>query len=532
MAVLPVLDVGSGPINLIAPNYAPVGGNSGIHPNGWTYGGGGNYIRPFQSFSQRIIDASHILGPFAMRLGGNITGRVVISTESESLGQLAYRDQPWYEFDDGNTGYVSKAEWWGSVVKTVIRLRDLNTEGHPFIHVEVAYFDAVDIAKKYNPSNMFSGLISAGGVLLGGIPPVFGWISGAPTPSYGGPNYGGGNGSGGPGNGGGAGHGGGMPGGSGGGDGGGGDGGGGPTPPEPNPDPKPLWETAGGALKNLVNNFSGALSTAYNNTIGEPIGDIAEFAGNILMGIEAGDLGVANHVGHNIQGPDENGSFNGIPGELKTNPRNMIMRDGLQQGYAKNLSDGSSLAGYTAGSNAAADGNALHNAIVNNGIENAVVNLGIGNNGAGAIAFYIHGRTTFNEGNFPGNASAAPNPTIDNNGNLIVYDTYEFANSNYDAVGNWVRDNVNTQIGNEINAVFDTLPGAVVPYTYDVLNNAGYIRDVNSGGTGGLSNISSLQNTYTGVVVSPHNLQASNPSLYNALTNAGFYSHVDASNLP
>ena len=111
---------------------------------------------------------------------------------------------------------------------------------------------------------------------------------------------------------------------------------------------------------------------------------------------------------------------------------------------------------------------------MNGGIEQAVVNLGVGNDGAGTVAFYIHGRTTFNEGNFP-DANAAPNPNIDADGNLRVYDTYEFANSNLDGLGNWVRDNINADIGNEINAVFDTAPGGV--YMYNMLNGAGSIRE-------------------------------------------------------
>ena len=156
--------------------------------------------------------------------------------------------------------------------------------------------------------------------------------------------------------------------------------------------------------------------------------------------------------------------------------------------------------------------------------------MGVGNNGAGTVPFYIHGRTTFNEGNFPGNANAAPNPNIDADGNLRIYDTYEFANSNLDGIGNWVRDNINADVGNEINAVFDTAPGGV--YMYNMLNGAGSIRETNSGGTPGNSNISSLQNTYTAVVISPQNLQQSNPTLYNSLTNSGFYDHVDPSKLP
>ena len=154
MAVLGPLEVGSGLLNFLTPNYTPVAGRAG--PADWTFGGGGNYIRPWTSYSQRLVEANNSLGPFGMRLGGNITGRLVISTQSESLGQLAYRDQPWYTVDDGNTGYPSKAEWWGTVVKTVVQARDLNTEGHPMIHVEVAYFDPTDPAERYNPITLGS----------------------------------------------------------------------------------------------------------------------------------------------------------------------------------------------------------------------------------------------------------------------------------------------------------------------------------------------------------------------------------------
>ena len=107
-----------------------------------------------------------------MRLGGNITGRLRISTQSESLGQLAYQDQPWYTTNDGASGYPSKAEWWGSVVKTVIQARDLNTVGHPLIHVEVAIFDPTDPAERYNPPAPWDHILNLGGIMFGSVPPV------------------------------------------------------------------------------------------------------------------------------------------------------------------------------------------------------------------------------------------------------------------------------------------------------------------------------------------------------------------------
>ena len=81
----------------------------------------------------------------------------------------------------------------------------------------------------------------------------------------------------------------------------------------------------------------------------------------------------------------------------------------------------------------------------------------------------------------------------------------------------------------ELKAFFDTSPGF---HTAPSLSDAGGVRLQNEGGTPGNSNISSLQNTYTGVVISPQNLQASNPTLYNNLKNNGFYDHVDLSLLP
>lgn len=515
MAVLGPLEVGSGILNFLTPNYAPVAGRAG--PADWSYGGGGNYIRPFTSFSQRLVEANNSLGPFAMRLGGNITGRLRISTQSESLGQLAYQDQPWYTTNDGASGYPSKAEWWGSVVKTVIQARDLNTVGHPIIHLEVAIFDPTDPAERYNPPAPWDHILGLGGIMFGSVPPVLGWIIGSLGPLPGEDGFGNGGG-----------------GGSGGSSGGSNPGDDTPLPgggwPGGDPNPLGFLNRAATAAGNILQNIASEIATEYNTTTGEPLSSATEFVSNVLMAIEAGEAGVHNHVQHNIQAPDENGSFNGISGETKSNPRDLAMRDGLQQGYAKNLSNGANLFGYTAGSDPVADGQKLHDTLVDRGIDLALVNLGVSNNGAGAIPFYIHGRTTFNEGNFPGNPNAAPNPNIDSNGNLRIYDTYEFANSNLDGIGNWIGNNIDQGIGDEVNAVFDTAPGGV--YMYDMLNGAGQIRTTNSGGTPGLSNIVDLQNTYTGVVITPHNLNQSNPDLYNSLADSGFYSHVDPSKLP
>jgi hypothetical protein len=148
MAVSPIIEVGTKQPNpfLGFPKYAPVRGDAGKNPSGWSYGGDGNYVKPFRSFSQKVVDANYSLGPYCRQLGGE-SGRLTISTLSPSTGELGYVQQCWYGFEDGpyntdnnNVQYKSKAEWWNSETKkVVIQVRDLMTEGHPLINVEVAY---------------------------------------------------------------------------------------------------------------------------------------------------------------------------------------------------------------------------------------------------------------------------------------------------------------------------------------------------------------------------------------------------------
>ena len=487
MAVLGPFEVGSGLLNFLSPNYTPVAGRAG--PADWTFGGGGNYIRPWTSFSQRLVEANNSLGPFAMRLGGNITGRLVISTQTESIGQLAYCDQPWYTVNDGNTGYPSKAEWWGTVVKTVVQARDLNTEGHPMIHVEVAYFDPTDPAERYNPTSWWDNFSSIFG---GFIPPNLGWLTGNPFP----------------------------------------------TPPNDDattgnstPPVSTMAEAVSNWSANMFNGFEAAMASTYQFLTGESLDDAKIFLANVMNGIEAGQLGVNMHIEHNRTPPDENGNFNHIPGELPSNPRDLIMRDGLQQDYAVNLGDGSYLiqaSGDVATPNGS-DSDNLHYALVTQGLDTTRDWYGVANQGKGTTAFFIHGRTIFNAGNSGGNEFAAPNPTIDNEGNLRVYDTYEFQDSRLNGVADVFVAPFSESYATELKAFFDTSPGF---HTAPSLSDAGGVRLQNEGGTPGNSNISSLQNTYTGVVISPQNLQASNPTLYNNLLNNGYFNHVDPSLLP
>ena len=488
MTVLNPIEVGTGYQPFLG-HYAPVSGAAYL--TDWSFGGGGNYIRPWTSFQQRLVEATWSLGPFGMRLGGNISGRLLISTEYPSLGELAYCDQPWYGFDDGPSGYPSKAEWFGTVVKTVIQARDLNTEGHPMIHVEVAVLDPTDPAERYTPPSWWDtfsySVRTAGGI----IPNNMGWITGNPFPQP--PNDD-------------------------------------DTTGNNTPDVSDMAEAVANWAGDMINSFGAMLSSEYQTTVGEPLSSVGDFVQNVMNGIEAGQMGVNEHIEHNRTPPDSNGDFTQIPGELNTNPRDLNLRDGLQQDYAVNLGDGSGLTpavGDVTTPNGI-DSGKLNVALVNQGLDTTRNWYGVANQGKGTTAFYIHGRTIFNEGNSGGNQYAAPNPDIDSNGNLRVYDTYEFQNSGLDFVGNWVSTFA-PDSGQELNAFFDTSPGF---HTAPSLSDAGAERVTNEGGTPGSSNISSLSNTYIGVVVTPQNLNASNPTLYNNLKNNGYYDHVDPSLLP
>ena len=63
------INVGNGPSPFLTPDYAPVQGTCGTSYQNWTFGGAGNYPRPFTSFTQRVVEASNHLGPFAIRIG-------------------------------------------------------------------------------------------------------------------------------------------------------------------------------------------------------------------------------------------------------------------------------------------------------------------------------------------------------------------------------------------------------------------------------------------------------------------------------
>jgi len=150
------IEVGTGP-TIFLPNYSSVAGDVGSN---WTYGGGGNYPRPFTSFSQRIVEANLSLGPFAKL--GNISGRVVVlgvvcAVGSEYIAEVGFIRQAWAEADIGNFEYIAnqelfKNDWWNQAVKTKHNLRYGHLPGHPILPIEVATASYTTGApEKYDP---------------------------------------------------------------------------------------------------------------------------------------------------------------------------------------------------------------------------------------------------------------------------------------------------------------------------------------------------------------------------------------------
>jgi hypothetical protein len=152
------IEVGSGP-TFFLPNYSSVASNIGSNPNNWTYGGGGNYPRPFTSFSQRIVEATYSLGPFAKI--GNVSGRIAVKGTvcggGNYIGQLIFVKQAWAEADLGNSEYTNngelfKRDWWNQAIKTKHIIRNGNLFGNPFVEVEVATASyTTGSPQKYDP---------------------------------------------------------------------------------------------------------------------------------------------------------------------------------------------------------------------------------------------------------------------------------------------------------------------------------------------------------------------------------------------
>jgi hypothetical protein len=160
------IEVGAGPDSFgITPNYAPVNTDIGENMSNWTFGGGGNYPRPFTSFAQRITEANLSLGPFAMldyknpttNVSTRISGRICFLSIvcGGAPNEIGFIRQNWYSADLSGTGYganLLKWQWWEQAIKTKHEVRYGHLPGHPIVTVQVATASyAVGDANNYGP---------------------------------------------------------------------------------------------------------------------------------------------------------------------------------------------------------------------------------------------------------------------------------------------------------------------------------------------------------------------------------------------
>ena len=285
-----------------------------------------------------------------------------------------------------------------------------------------------------------------------------------------------------------------------------------------------------------------ALHTQLNGEGGNALTDawdLANYLKNWFEGYIMGDIGVKTHMWHNLQ-PQVNGSFNHIPGELKNNPVDIQWPDWGKENFASTLGTGILLDPATG--NATTDSNELAD-VLGDALSLSVGNFGHGSgspgnggfNPKGIGPFVLFGRTVYNEhkanelGGDP--AYAAQNPYIDNQGVYHHGDTYDFADNNFSGYIQWLN-NINPGLYNGVNSFLDTAPAY---HKAGQLSYVGKIRQENDGQTPDLipySGIQHLQNSYVDVAVTPQQMKNGNPTLYQALKDQGYYSHVDPSLLP
>ena len=530
-AVNSPFNMGNGPSAFLSPDYAPVQGTCGTNIQSWTFGGAGNYPRPFTSFSQRVVEASNHLGPFAIRIGDAESvgdGRIIFDPTNSI--PISFREQRWYTQNDGFTGYPSKSEWWQGCIKYVVRAHDLHVDGHPIGLFEVAITNPIETETFNYPFNPFNIM----GAIFGALPPILGLVSGAPAfplyPFLGGPGPLSGPGSGGN-NG---------------------------NPTIPNIPNIPSWLMSGGTVFGDIVNTADSLVNQAIQTLGENLSDLgtevanwhdnltgsgggggeetfemSNWFGNFLSGVMDGQTCMNGHVAHNVTKPDSNGSFDHIPGETKSNPRACILSDQGQQNLASILGNGALLPNNTGGStgidsNARTQMGDQFSDFINLG----TANYAQGSNARGMGAWLIFGRNIFNEAHPEATSAAAQNPTVDSNGNTHLYDTYDFGVNNASGLVGNMRPFIGNNSADAIDSILDTMPGF---YATPGLSAAGKTRQLNSGGTPNdvpLSGVSQLQNTYQDVIITPQNLKSGNPALYQEMKDKGYFDHVDPSLLP
>lgn len=129
------IPVGDGTVTSFLTQYAPVTGNIGTNPAGWTYRSG--YVAPFRSFAQQLNNANYNLGPYCRKLDGT-SGRIV---QDLNTGGIGFAQQCWYDYPRSplELNYEENKDWWASCQKTKIVVPDLTVDSEPNIVVEVAY---------------------------------------------------------------------------------------------------------------------------------------------------------------------------------------------------------------------------------------------------------------------------------------------------------------------------------------------------------------------------------------------------------
>ena len=142
-------------------SYAPRRTNITTSTSNWNYGYG-SYPAPYRSFSQNLVNANWILGPYCRRLDG-VAGRLRISMQA-AFGEIGFVQQCWYDFPRGANDKINgvlqetNKVWWDSEIKRKywIRVYNLNDDNAPLIWVQVAIDGGggnTPPIQMYDPSN-------------------------------------------------------------------------------------------------------------------------------------------------------------------------------------------------------------------------------------------------------------------------------------------------------------------------------------------------------------------------------------------
>lgn len=177
--------VGAGPDALgFLQNYLPDNRVLPASTSSWTFGGGGNYPKPFTSFAQRVQEANDIHGPYAMVDFGNlsdgtsnrISGRInyLSIVCSGAPNEVGFIHVDWYNADQPKPAAygdnLSKAEWWEQCDKITMKLRYAHLPGFPYVDVQIAKASYAEADPAfYNPDIPLGNAIADHTLLLGAV---------------------------------------------------------------------------------------------------------------------------------------------------------------------------------------------------------------------------------------------------------------------------------------------------------------------------------------------------------------------------